>query len=243
MGKRKMAKKKSKQPSKNTSRTKTEPIATAKPSIDDAGREEKIQQVTLRESSLNQALQNLAEALQSSRSQPAPRKPLAWIGDQLGAIRTILTNVLIIALVFLFIIIAHREITKDLVLIEPFEVPENLEKKGYTGRAIANRLIDQIDYIKTTARTSMERKQFISEWARTQPEIEVPGSGISLKPVLEYIKEFLGKAPLRIVGEVFLERDSLNVAVRVAGNPSKTIHGGLENLDEMLRQAGLHIYK
>jgi len=243
MGKRNMAKKNSKQPSKKTSEIQTEPIATAKPSIDDAGREEKIQQVALPESSLNQALQNLAEALQNSRSQPEPRKRFARFAEQFNTFRTILTNLLLISLTLIFIFIAYRELTKDVVLIEPFEVPEELGKKGYTGRAIANRLIDQIDLIKTTAKTSLERKQFIAEWSRTQLDVQVPGAAISLRSFLEYIKEFWGNPPSRIGGEIFVQSDSLSIVVRGVGNLTKTISGRLENLDEMLRQAGLHIYK
>jgi len=115
MGKRKMAKKKSKQPLKNTSEILIDPIATAKQSIDDAAQGLGAQTAKPPEPSLNQVLQNLAEALQNSSSQPAPRKPLAWIGDQLDVIRTILTNLIILALVVVLIFIIYQELKTDVL--------------------------------------------------------------------------------------------------------------------------------
>jgi hypothetical protein len=67
---------------------------------------------------------------------------LSWLW-KLG-FRTVLINLLIIG----FCWYIFWESGKDSLLIEPFEVPEQLAKEGYNGRVIANKLMDQMNYIK-----------------------------------------------------------------------------------------------
>jgi len=126
---------------------------------------------------------------------------------------------------------------------------KSFRKKGHTGRALANKLIDQIELIKNTAGPRLpaiigvENWTFIAGWSQSLPEMKVPGSNISLGSFIQFVKEFFGRAPTRIVGEVFFEKGQLYFTIRLSGKPATTISGKVENIDAVLLQAAQHIYK
>ncbi len=157
------------------------------------------------------------------------------------AVLTLFLLLLVFAGTFIYL-----EAKRDTVLIEPFEVPKELEEKGYTGRAITNRLIDQLNLIytmATTATSSLEGRKFRIDLPQTPPQMELAVAGISLKFFPLHIKELFGHVAARLVGEVVVQSDSLYVTTRVSGEPAKTMAGKLENLDKILFKAAKHIYK
>ena len=91
-------------------------------------------------------------------------KRLDWLAERLSTFRKILTNIIVLMLGLLFLLVAYQKFTTDYVLIEPFEIPESLQKQGYTGRVMANKLIDEINTIKAIAKSKIKnnRKNNIS---------------------------------------------------------------------------------
>lgn len=156
---------------------------------------------------------------------------------------------IILALSLLFLFFSYLELRKDYVLIEPFNVPKDFEKYGFTGRVIAIKLNDQISFIKTTAATRMERIPFVPIWNRTYLDIEIKEYGISFNSLIQYIRRFLGCEITRIVGEITCIDGKINYKVplfftiRTSNGTAKTLPGNLENLDDVLLQAAEHIYK
>jgi tetratricopeptide (TPR) repeat protein len=149
--------------------------------------------------------------------------------------------VLLLALIFLAGVV-YFEMMGNAVLIEPFEVPIDLEKKGYTSKAIANKLLDQVDMIRTKATTRMERRRFSPLWYQSLPSISVPGAGISVQSIVRYMREFFGQESIRIVGEVVSESNELCLTIRIRGKPAKEICKEPEELNSILRTAAEHIY-
>ncbi|MCY7363398.1 MAG: hypothetical protein LH629_15225, partial [Ignavibacteria bacterium] len=109
---------------------------------------------------------------------------------------------------------------KDTVIIEPFQVPLDLEKQNITGQALVNKLMDQIEIIKEKTDTSYKNLDFKPVFFDSQLEIVIPGSGISLKSLLLNFKNFLGKKQTRISGEVVLLNGKIFLTIRVMGEPS-----------------------
>ena len=191
--------------------------------------------------------------------------------DQLDIIRRIIISVLVIGLFIFFCVFFCREFNTKTVVIEPFEVPRELQERGYTGRALVNKLLDQIEIVKEAATAPREAwelvtvggfldvgefvtvgefldvvelvtvVEFVTVDAVPSMEVQVAGVGISLNSV----KEFFGHSPTRIVGEVTLQGDQgrLYLTTRVIGKPAKTISGTLANLEPALLEAAEHIYK
>jgi hypothetical protein len=79
-----------------------------------------------------------------------------------------------------------------LVLVSPFEVPEEFIRNGFTGRVIANKFIDNLNYITENARTQMKPLKFSEEKDQVPLEFEVPAGSFSLEIFFEYLKEYFG---------------------------------------------------
>ena len=130
---------------------------------------------------------------------------------------------------------------KETVIIDPFQVPLDLEKMNITGQALVNKLLDQIEIIKEKTDTSYNNLDFKPVFFDSQLEIVIPGSGISLKSLLQNFKNFLGKKQTRISGEVVLNSGKIFLTIRVMGEPSKTFSGEISELDEILKDAAQYV--
>jgi tetratricopeptide (TPR) repeat protein len=174
---------------------------------------------------------------------------IVWDGVAgfLLAIPSVAKTLSLAAAVAFAALIAYAELTGQRVVIEPFEVPSLLRDSGFTSRTIANKLTDHIATIRATAKTSMRRKQFVSS-SEAAPQILALGGGISLDAIFQYAREFLGREPVRIVGEIVTTREArdgppqVHVTVRVQGKPPRTVLGPLTNLDALLLQSAEHIF-
>ena len=174
---------------------------------------------------------------------------LGWAGVArwVAAIPAALKSVTVGLGVALAVLVAFAEFTGQRVVIEPFEVSARLRDDGYTSRAIANKLIDQITAIRMTARTSMRRRQFVAPPTDAAPPILVFGSGLSVDSLFQYVRELLGREPVRIIGEIIsLPRGAgaepeVRLTARVRGKPPKTVSGPLGGMDGLLHQAAEHI--
>lgn len=128
--------------------------------------------------------------------------------------------------------------------MEPFEVPKELSEKGYTGRVIVNKLVDQVRYIESKGGSLMAARQFGAEWLVGSADFELPATGVSMQALLEFIREIFGRQPTRIIGEVvLLEKDSIQVTIRIVDNLQETNVGKLKDLESLLFQSAKYLYK
>ena len=172
-------------------------------------------------------------------------------------INLIYRHKLIVGILTLLIFLAYREYHKEVFIIELFEVPEYLKKNGLTGKVIANKITDKINYISQTATTSKEATQFSTESVDPLPEIVVAGTGISIRPFIRYIKsEFSPYKPKIVTGELFVENDLLYLTTRVLGSPEKTFapvkkeklmevsdSNKIGNFDNLMLEVAMHTYR
>ncbi|MCH7519234.1 MAG: tetratricopeptide repeat protein [Candidatus Dadabacteria bacterium] len=161
-------------------------------------------------------------------------------------------SVLLIVALLLF-----EEFTKQEYIIQPFEVPDQLEKNGFTGQVIVHQILDKIYEIKRKALTEKELEQFGSKESESVPEIIVPGAEISIKPILRYFKEkFSPYKPIVITGEIIMENKSIYLTTRIMGKPPNTFgpvkidnfmvdndSDNIKNLEYLIHQAAIHIYR
>lgn len=194
-----------------------------KKSVDDMAHKKGIKTTELQKRSFNQNLQGLADIFQSFRS--------------------IIISFIVLILILFMIFFGYRELSIDLVLIEPFEVPQLLEEQGYSGRVFAEKLIDRINHIRFISQIQMEKLKMMPVWSEQQVELEIPGQGISLSSIVQFIKRHLRHEPIYVVGEVVLQNDQIIVTVRIRGKPEITVPGKLEEIESISLQAAEHIYK
>lgn len=190
-------------------------------------------------------------------------KILVLIARWANRLRTIVTDLIIIGLVILFTTILINDLffRKEPIHIEPFEVTRDLENQGYSGRVVANKLIDQLNEIgekskekvtriytyssrigRTKQTAFIEPSEFIPGGSDTkQIDMEIPGARISVNSVSQFIKRFFGKKLITVAGEVVNQDNKLFVTTRVNEKASEPFKG--ENLDDILHQTAEHIYK
>gem|GEM_PF-1400404 len=201
--------------------------------------EKKIHQANSSGGSIGEDAKNTEKHLED---RPVKRTWSVALIALLEAIPKITKILAIFLFITLFSLVTYKEINKDAVIIEPFEVPEMLATQGLTGQTVANKFIDQINFIWNRASTTMQSLQFTAAWMETEPEIHVPQGGEFMESILTNIRNYFGDDTLRIIGEVVLHNDRLHVTTRISGKPAKTYSGQIDELDDVLRQSAEHIY-
>jgi hypothetical protein len=101
--------------------------------------------------SIRKLLQNLVEIFKKHVEAQVPekkKKRIEMIATWVKGVRIILTNVIIIILIFFFIVLIFLDLHKGVINIRPFEVPQEIMEQGYSGKVIANKLIDKISFIQ-----------------------------------------------------------------------------------------------
>jgi tetratricopeptide (TPR) repeat protein len=84
------------------------------------------------------------------------------------------------------------------VVIEPITVPKTFADRGYTSEVLSRRLGDLIRTVQEEAKTLKE----LSQLREPQPDVQVPGLGLSLQTIRRYINELFGIVETRVSGEI-----------------------------------------
>ncbi|MBK8982452.1 MAG: tetratricopeptide repeat protein [Ignavibacteria bacterium] len=148
---------------------------------------------------------------------------------------------MIISVLVVIGILIYKEFNRDTVVIEVFQVPLDLERQNITGQAIVSKLMDNIKDIESKADTAFPLLDYNPVMYDSQLEIVIPGSGISLKSLIQNVKNFLGKKQTRITGEVVLADKKIYLTTRILGKPSRTFSGDLTDLDKILYDAARYV--
>jgi tetratricopeptide (TPR) repeat protein len=140
-------------------------------------------------------------------------KLLPW---QPNTFRMFVFDLVIGGLLLIFVGAAVKTALKHGTVIEPFSVPPGLASRGYTGTVVAHQLIDDVYTVVDSARTTLvtgyrshksHTTDLIPSVASdlTIPQIEVPGTGISMTAIVYYVRDLFGIYDTKITGEVVEE--------------------------------------
>lgn len=140
---------------------------------------------------------------------PYPANP-ALPTSKVNRVRRYVTDGLMVVIILVLVLLLGIEMSRDIVLIEPFDVPETLAERGYTGRVVARKLIDRLNQIRAEGEVKavlldQEPYDFIPAWEQDSSNIQMQGGAFSIRTVARYLKETLGQDILRISGEVTLD--------------------------------------
>ena len=128
-------------------------------------------------------------------------------------------------------------------VVESFNVPAELEEKGYTGVELAHRLDDQMGVIRATVSDYEEELYMQTPGMRDALQLEMPGTGVSLNQITDLISHFIGVTPQRISGNLALDGEDMLLTVRISGHPSEMIRGEAAHPRRLVAQAAEHILK
>lgn len=181
-------------------------------------------------------------------SSETPTSKLGKIGHQcnigLQKCLVILGKVPLKILLLITIVGLAVKINNDTTSVfSPFNVPPELEEKGYTGAEIVHHLNDQMEAIRSQVRHHEEALYMQIPGMQDALEMEMPGTGVSLNQITDLVSHFIGATPQRISGSIALEGESLLLTIRISDYPSKIIRGTINDHWDLVRQAAEHILK
>src|SRR5271157_3788726 len=108
----------------------------------------------------------------------------AFLKDALG--RITLGRVALAILVLPLLFYVYREVTRDVVIIDPFTVPKHFEEAGLTGEVMANRIGDRLRQIEIATQTRMKKDNLTSlREEGSVPDVEIPGTKLGLKTLVD----------------------------------------------------------
>jgi len=148
-----------------------------------------------------------------------------------------------------------REIRREVLIFDPFGVPKRFEEAGVTSKALTSRIGSAMQRMEDEALTSMKKDALgFAHIEGGTPEIEIPGTKIALRSMVEFMRNLLGIHPVHVGGNVCFESDlasagkdggagseSVTVTVYVThGRTQREVNGfkaTSSNLDGLVRSA------
>jgi tetratricopeptide (TPR) repeat protein len=112
----------------------------------------------------------------------------------------------VVALPLLFYF--YREMTRDVLIIDPFTVPKRFEESGLTAEVMANRIGDALREIEVATRTGMKKDNLTSlKEEGSLPDVEIPGTKLGLKTVVDIARSVFGIYPKHVSGDIVVPVD------------------------------------
>lgn len=110
--------------------------------------------------------------------------------------------------IFLFVplvVYVVREVNRDVLIIDPFGVPKSLSEAGLSSDVMANRVGERLREIETATKTSMKKDVLGSQGEEASiPEVEIPGTKLGLKTVVDVARSLFHRDPKHIGGDIVL---------------------------------------
>jgi tetratricopeptide (TPR) repeat protein len=150
-------------------------------------------------------------------------------GGWLHRIARAIVDLLLIGLVIAILFRLADDKWNGSILIEPFDVPKTLEEQGYTGRAVASKLADEIARIDLAVKTYAPKSIVIASNV-SWPEIEIPETKLSLDTIVDFLETFFHMEP-RINGELTTEEEH--------GSQTPRSNADLRRITITLRMTGM----
>ena len=151
----------------------------------------------------------------------APRKGLLRRGWAAGwrlfqAAQHLTLSLLPLAFGLLALVLVVREAAREPLEITEIAVPSALSDAGFTGQVAALRLLDAVNATARAVRAeTMHRPS--AELQGSEPDLNIPAAGISLRSLAALLRNLLGWPERRLSGEVTVMGDTLRLRLRLAG--------------------------
>jgi tetratricopeptide (TPR) repeat protein len=173
----------------------------------------------------------------------ASRAPwLARVAENFGALFSIAISAVLIAAIAALLYAFAREIQRDEMELAAFTAPKELVDRGYASNVIAEHILEEVRTIQNQSRTCRECRKVGSDNAL--PDIQVAGSGVSMKSIVRYARHLFGLPDNRIDGEILQDGPTLRLNMRLSEHGRtqalavRRDDGSVENL---LKDAGREI--
>jgi len=167
---------------------------------------------------------------------------LKRVAETITSVRGIVTNALVLLAVLLIIVVIAAEAWHQSIVLDPIGVPKDLADNGWSPDGVALRINDKIKAIqeKGKLRYSSEeigtKHQIIKE-DREQVDVQVPGSGLSIRSTVRYAKQWLGFSDTHIGGNITHEGDTLQLVLRSSNSSTPVGIPREQKVEDLLDRA------
>jgi tetratricopeptide (TPR) repeat protein len=128
----------------------------------------------------------------------------------------------------------------DGLVIEAFDVPQDMAAKGLSGQVIATQVQDRIAFIQSHADTLRAANTFRNNWGN-DIKVQIPDTGVSVGEAYRFLANWVGHET-HITGEVWRDTKGIALSAR-AGNASAQIFRGSESdLDSLVTKAAEYVF-
>ena len=163
-----------------------------------------------------------------------------WISKRLMVLRNLIFASLVVLATLLLGVVTYKELTKDVLVINAFDVPLKLEERGYSGRVVGRKLFDQLTYIRTQTLSRLAKREVVASVWKAESDVTIPDTKLTVGAVFSYLRGFSARDTF-IDGELTEQGDQVSVTVRQRGKPSRTVTGNFDELDALMLKAAEHI--
>jgi tetratricopeptide (TPR) repeat protein len=136
----------------------------------------------------------------------------AWAFGQ-----TLIFGVLPALLALAAVVAVVREAARAPIEVGSLSVPPALAEKGLTPEVAALRLMDAIEATARAVRAETLQRP-AAELEGAQPDVTIPGAGISLRSLSGMVRTLLGWPERRLSGEILADGEQLQLRLRLAGH-------------------------
>jgi tetratricopeptide (TPR) repeat protein len=133
--------------------------------------------------------------------QPEKKDPLEHAASDVSAIRSIIADSLLVAVLASFLGALILEMRRKTVVIDPIEVPKEIAERGYTPQVVAQRLAAEITALRREARMKGRLEEGY-ELSSAQPDFTVPAAGISYRSIVRYARQLFRRPEQLVQGEI-----------------------------------------
>jgi hypothetical protein len=126
------------------------------------------------------------------------------------------------------------------LVVEAFEVPEDLAQRGLTGKVVAREVLDRLSAMQEQTLSMRAPSSYRNNWGEDF-KVAIPETGVSLGELRNYLVARLGHQT-RITGEIFRNAGGLSVTARVGESPGVMISGADGGLDGLVQHVSEVIY-
>jgi tetratricopeptide (TPR) repeat protein len=125
-----------------------------------------------------------------------------WASFTKTVLKEITLQRFVLGVLFLPVIVyILREIKPPTLIIDPFNVPKQFQEAGVTPTVMANRVKDKMDAMDTESKAKKDMATSLDDQDPTR-DIEIPGTGLSLKTLIDTTRSLFGIHLTHISGDI-----------------------------------------
>ena len=150
--------------------------------------------------------------------------PIKRLSEDISAVFSIAWMVaLVVALIGAAWLIV-KEWCRETLVIEPFDMPKDLQDLGLSGWVISQLLSDHILDLQRSARVDDDPTDIVFvELPRLQVDLQLPGIAWSVRGAIRYFKQALGRTEQRLLGEIVSMRSVYAIRLRTTSGRARDV--------------------